>query len=816
MKKFFSRYGAYVTALFIFIALACIYCAPSLGGKVVNAGDVDTYTGAVHEIMQFQKESGENSFWTGSMFGGMPTYQIGGSKYKSNTLLKPLKSVLLAGHKTKNTPFILILYFICFFTLLRCFDIDKWTCIAGAIAISLSSYFLVIIPAGHMTKTSTIALMAVVIGGFRLIFNKKYSKGILLTIIPTAAGITNHPQMSYYIFMLIGTLYIAELYIHIREKKMKDFCIATIIFALTVTVGLGANSPNIFANKEYVTQTMRGGHSDIESDSNTSKASGLDIAYATNWSYGIDESLSFMIPGIMGGASNVNVGEGSKLYADIVKRGFDKRSAAQFCQNIPLYWGDQPGTAGNVYMGAVICFLFVLGLIIVKGPYKWAIAFATVMSIALAWGRNFMSLTEFFFKFFPLYNKFRAVSSILIVAEITMPLLGFIALRDIMKGTVDKDKAMKGIYISAGITAGICLFIAFFGKRLFSFTGAYDAQLTELPDFLYSGIISERQTLLLKDSLRSAVFILMAGFATWICVTGKIEGRYLSLIFGILILADMWAVDRRYFNERNYISAKQNSGKFEMLPYEKQILSDTDPHFRVMNLTTSTFKDSRTSYWLKSLGGYSAAKLRRYQDLIDQHLSKMNMNVISMLNAKYIITQGENGQPTPLRNTQAMGNAWYVDTLMIVDNANQESDALNTIDLRTTAVLDKEFAPFVRTPVRVHDNNAAVRLTRYTPRYIDYESTSNADGTIVFSEIYYPFGWKATIDGKPAEHFRVNYTLRALNVPAGKHQIHFEFAPDSIKAGEIVALVFIVIMYLTIAAIIGLSIFKTIRSHSQK
>lgn len=804
-NSFIKKYGAYILAAAIFIVLACVYCMPVFNGKVLNAGDTITYEGMVNEVRQYYDETGDNTFWTGSSFCGMPTYQIGGNHYKSAALLKPFKAIL-KNIGTTRTPVILILYFFSFFILLRCFDIDKWLCIVGAIAITLSSYFIVIIPAGHITKTTTIAIMAIVIGGFRMIFKKKYGLGFILTAFPTAIVFTSHVQMSYYICMFIGTLFLAELYIHIREKKIKDFGIATLIFIAALGIGIGSNSSNVFANKEYVRETMRGGHSDITHE-NGNKTSGLDIDYATKFSYGIEESLSFMIPGVMGGASNLSIGTDSRLFKTMVSNGFDRQRAAQFCQNVPMYWGDQPFTSGNVYMGAVVCFLFVLGLIIVKGPYKWAIAVATLLSVTLAWGYNMMSLTSFFFKFFPLYNKFRSVSSILIVAEITMPLLGFLAIREIMNGTVERAKAIKGIYVAAGITAGICLILILFGKSLFNFTSAGDAGLASNWPVIYNGIIDERKSLLVSDSFRSLLFIAASAAILWLFANEKLRG-WMMVALGVLVLWDMWPVDKRYFNDSNFVNPSQRRSQFEMMTYEKQILSDKDPHFRVLNLTTSTFNDARTSYYLKSLGGYSAAKLRRYQDLIEEHISKMNMNVISMLNAKYIITEGDKGQPTPLRNTQAMGNAWFVDTLKIVDNANQESDALNSIDLHTTAVVDRQFSDFATNKSITHDSTATVSLTKYTPRYIDYESNSSNDGTIVFSEIYYPYGWKAYIDGKPVQHFRANYALRALNVPAGRHNIHFEFAPDSIAKGEAISIACICVMYLIALLVIAAAIIR--------
>jgi len=464
-------------------------------------------------------------------------------------------------------------------------------------------------------------------------------------------------------------------------------------------------------------------------------------------------------------------------------------------------------------MGAIVCFLFVLGLLIVKGPYKWAILAATLFSVFLAWGHNFMPLTEFFFKYFPMYNKFRAVSSILIVAEVAMPLLGFLAIKELMDGTIAREKAMKSIYIATGVTAGICLFIAFFGGVMFDFKAPVDAGFaSSLPDFAYQGILAEREALMKGDAWRSFLFIVLAAATLWVYAKGWLKWGYMVAILGVLVMADMWPVNKRYLNDEHFVTKRDNKAAFQMYPYEQQILQDKDPHFRVMNLTTNTFNDARTSYYLKSIGGYSAAKLRRYQDLIDQHISKMNMGVIGMLNAKYfIVPDQKGGQPAVQRNPFAMGNAWFVDTLQVVDTPNEESDALNHIDLHTTAVLDKEFAPYVSNFTPGTDSTATVRLTKYTPRYLDYEYTTGKPGTIVFSEIYYPYGWKATIDGEPADIYRVNYMLRAINVPAGKHTIHMEFDPDSVKKGDTIAMVCIAIMYATMLVVIALGVYGFIR-----
>lgn len=811
-EKILKRFGAYVVAVMVFFVLAYAYCFPQLKGKVVNAGDNITATAAVQEAVRYTQETGDHTWWIGNMFSGMPDYQVGGGEYKSAKLLAPLDRILHKGHW--NTVWVFIIYFFCFFVLLRSFDIDKWLSIVGAIAIALSSYFIVIIGAGHNGKTSTIALISVVMAGFYLIFRKKYGLGAIFVMIFAAIGFSTHPQMAYYLFMMIGLLWFAELWIHIKEKRIKDLIVATVVFALSLGIGLGTGTSNIFVNSEYAEQTMRGGHSDIVAEgepTDAAKSKGLDIEYATQWSYGIDETMSFLIPGFMGGANSVAVGKDSDLYKTLVKNGVAARDAASFCQGVPMYWGDQPFTAGNVYMGAIVCFLFLLGLLIVKGPYKWALLAATLFSTALAWGHNFMWLTEFFFKYFPLYSKFRAVSSILIVAEIAMPLLGFLAIKQIMDGSVEKKKLIKSLKISGGVTAGICMFFALFGGALFSFTSQYDASWApNLPDWVYAAIVDERASLLRSDSFRSFLFIAGAFCLMWFYAKGKLKNGWMIAILGVLIVADMWPVDKRYFNDDYFVTPRQNNNAFVMQPYEEQLLQDPS-HFRVLNLTENPWSDARTSYYLKSLGGYSAAKLRRYQDLIDQHLSKMHLPVIGMLNAKYIIVPNDNGEPVPQINPYALGNAWFVDNLRVVDNANQESDALNSLDLSHEAVLDMEFSEFLPDYQPAIPEDASVVLNKYTPKELDYTCSSSQPGTIVFSEIYYPYGWKATIDGSPVDHYRVNYMLRALNVPAGQHNIHFIFDPDSVRKGDTIAVICIIVMYLACATIIGLGIYRCVR-----
>ena len=810
-KNRISKYLPYLAAVIIFAVISCVYCAPVFEGKELYAGDNVHFKELVHESVVFHEQTGDYTWWTGSMFSGMPNFQSGGGHYKSNDLMRPLIKLLHPSHN-KRLPLVLMLYFCCFFILLRSVDVDRWLAIVGALATGFSSYFFIIEPAGHHTKVWSIALMSVVIAGFFFIFRKKYGLGVSLTMIFTAMGFSPHPQMAYYVFMLIGVLYLGELYYHLKEKRYKDLVIATALFAASAFIGMGTGSSNIFANSEYVKETMRGGHSDLEAGNSGDDPKGLSLEYATAWSYGIDESFTFLIPGFMGNASGYDVGTDSELYHNLTAKGFSKAGAKQICQSAQTYWGEQPFTAGPVYAGAAVCFLFILGLLIVKGYIKWSLLIATVFSFALSWGKNMMWLTEIFYNWFPMYSKFRTVSSILIVAEITMPLLGFMAIKQIMDDKMERKELNHNIYIAAGITGGICLLFALFGGSIFSFTSSNDGSLQAWLnkndiDWVYPLIINQRAAILRSDSFRSLLFILLSAGTIWLFSNQKLKKKWMIAILGVIVIADMWPIDKRFFNDSNFVTHKQFQNGVTMLPYEKAILADSDPHFRVLNLTTNTFNDSRTSYYLKSIGGYCAAKLRRYQDIIDVYLSKVNLDVVSMLNGKYIITQGDDGRETPLRNPGALGNAWFVSSLSLVATPQEECAALGSVDLSNTIVVGDDYKQYVDgfSPAA---EGSIIKLTSYAPDVLTYKSSSPSDGTVVFSEIFYPYGWKAYIDGKPAEIFRANYLLRAMNIPAGQHDIRMEFRPDSVRKGNIVASAFILIMYAIVLGLIAGTLIK--------
>ena len=840
MKEILKKSIPYVAAAAIFIILSLIYAAPEVfDGKVLQAGDQISGKGMIQEVSEYHQTTGEYSWWTGSMFGGMPSYQIGGGKYPAPAVDIPYARITRLGFVGLMALF--LGYFIGFFIMMRAFKVNEWLSIIGAVALTLSTYFMLIIPAGHNAKVVAIALLAPIIGGFYLIYRKKYGWGAIITLIYSSLGIMSHPQMTYYIFMLIGVLFCAELFIHIREKRWKDLAISTLIFAACFGVGVGTQITPFMANREYAKETMRGGHSELVKDSDvTNKTEGLDLSYITQYSYGIGETTTLLIPGAKGYASAYDVGTNSKVYEAMVKNGMPKRQAADYCKGMPTYWGGNEGTSGPVYAGAIICFLFVLGLFIVRSPYKWALLAATLFSILLSWGYNFMALQELFANYFPMYTKFRAVESILIVAEITIPLLGFLALRDIMEKKVEKQQVVKGIYWSAGITAGICL-LAFIASFFLDYTWGRDADIfAQWPEWLSAAVVAERAAILRASAMRSFLFVMLGAILVWLYVQEKLKFGYFAAVLGVLVLVDMWPIDRKFFNDNNFVKEKNYKSYFAKKPWEETILEKEKDNlsYRVFNLTDpqGPFNDSRTSYYFKSVGGYSAAKLRRYQDLIDAHItSEINpmyksivqqgnqvflmpsdttgYPVLNMMNMKYAILNPEN--PVIVENPNAMGNAWFVDNVVIAQNPNEESDALNTINLHNTLVTDVKFQDFVKDFRPHHDSTAKIQLTKYAPDYVEYDYTAAEDGIAVFSEIYYPYGWNAYIDGQSTDHFRANYTLRAMNVPAGTHHIRFEFRPATVEKWGKVAIASKYVMNLTILSIIGLAIYKSVRRRKE-
>ena len=825
MKIDWKKILPYAVAIVAFVAVAMIYCAPVLEGKVLLQGDVNNWKGAAQEARTYYDANGTRTWWTNSMFSGMPTYQITG-KLRSGELRGTMETI---GHlgMIGNWEIIGVIfaYFFGFFLMLRCFNVNPWLSIIGGLAIGFSTYFFLIIPAGHMSKAIALGYLAPVIGGFYAIFRKQYWLGAPLVILYGIISLNLHPQMTYYIFMLIGVMACAELYIHIKEKAWKELGISVGVVLLSLLLVFGTKISWLEMNQSYLKETMRGGHSELtRTGDDKSKPAGLDLDYATAWSYGVDETMTFLIPNWEGGASGYNVGEKSQLCETMKQNGVPKRSAEQFCQQVPTYRGEKAFTSGPVYMGAIICFLFVLGLLIVGGPYKWALLVATLFSVALAWGRNMMWLTELFFNYFPMYNKFRAVESILVVAEITIPLLGIMALQQVVEKKIAWDKLRISILTAAGITGGLCLIFALFGNAV-DVTSSYDGQwVSQVPAWLRDAIFAERVAMIKADAWRSLIFIVLgAGLVYWYAWKSQsLNTQHLTLNYAlyaalaVLVLADMIPVNKRFFGNDNFVKAKDADAYFAIQPYEQQILQD-ESYYRVLNLATNTFNDARTSYRLKSIGGYSAAKLRRYQDLIDEHISR-EMNplmqtvmrtqgfmlpdenagkdfpVLNMLNMKYAVVPLQGGKNAPVQNPYAMGNCWLVDEVVYVDTPDEECAALRTLDLHKQAVADKKFAEALDitkpevAPLMAFDENV-IELTSYAPNCLEYVAMTEQNKVAVFSEIYYPYDWHLYLVNANGEQVeiplaRVNYTLRAAVIPAGAHQLRMVFEPHAIQTDQ--------------------------------
>ena len=846
MKIDWKKILPYAVAIVAFVAVAMIYCAPVLEGKVLVQGDVNNWKGAAQEARAFYDENGTRTWWTNSMFGGMPTYQITGSLPSGEVRNGMAKIAHLGMEGGWEAIGIIFAYFLGFFLMLRCFKVNPWLSIIGGLAIGFSTYFFLIIPAGHVTKAVALGFLAPVIGGFYAIFRKQYWLGAPLMVLYGIMSINLHPQMTYYIFMLIGIMACAELYIHIKGKAWKDLGMSVGMVAICLLLIVGTKLSWLEMNQNYLKETMRGGHSELTSNSasgqTSNSGSGLDLGYATAWSYGVDETMTFLIPNWEGGASGYNVGAKSTLCETMVKNGVPKRSAEQFCEQVPTYRGEKAFTGGPVYMGAIICFLFVLGLMIVSGPYKWALLIATLFSVALAWGRNMMWLTELFFNYFPMYNKFRAVESILVVAEITMPLLGIMALQQVVEKKIAWDKLRISILTAAGITGGLCLIFALFGGAV-DVTSSYDSQwVSQVPAWLKDAIFAERVAMIKADAWRSLIFIVLgAGSVYWYAWKSQTLNTQhptlnyaLYAVLAVLVLADMIPVNKRFFGNDNFVKAKDADAYFAMQPYEQQILQD-ESYYRVLNLATNTFNDARTSYRLKSIGGYSAAKLRRYQDLIDEHISR-EMNplmqtvmrtqgfmlpdenagkdfpVLNMLNMKYAVVPLQGGKNAPVQNPYAMGNCWLVDEVVYVDTPDEECAALRTLDLHKQAVADKKFAQTLDTskpdfvPLMAFEENS-ITLTSYQPNCLEYEVMSEKNAVAVFSEIYYPHDWHLYMvdrDGKNATEIplaRVNYTLRAAAIPAGLHQLRMVFEPHALKTDKASMSILILALLLSAGAL---------------
>ena len=809
----------YIIAILAFAVISWVYFYPVMQGKRVKQHDMEMHKGMAQELTQYRESTGETALWTNSAFSGMPAWNI--SAPQKTNLFQYVHKVLSIGLPSPlGSVFISMLGF---FILLLVLDVGVWVSALGAIAYGFTSYLYIIIGAGHNAKAVAMAYMAPVIAGVLLTYKGKYLWGLVLTAIAASLELyANHLQITYYLILILVVIVIAEFISDIRQKKLLHFVKASLMLVLVAVISVLTFSTKLYANYEFGKETTRGKPVLTSNESNQTK--GLDRDYITQWSYGKGETWSLMIPNAKGGAS-AYIGKQNPVL---------EKADRQFKDSIAqsnAYWGDQPGTSGPVYVGAIVVFLFVLGALTVKGKLKWALLIATVLSILLSWGKNFMGFTNFFLDYIPGYDKFRAVSMTLVIAEVTMPLLGFLGLAEMVKSPENAKKNMTKFFIALGVTAGFCLLFYLMPKTFFNFLSQEEAkQFASMSagkdGAIYAQFASQledvRVAIFRKDALRSLIFIILAAVPLFLYVKGKLKAVPAFAVLAALILVDMFPIDKRYLNNDNFIDKAKFDKPFVASPANQYILNDKALSYRVADITRDMFNDASTCYFHKSIGGYSGAKLRRYQDVITQYLGPglnrlrsaktaedmarqlAQQEVLNMLNTKYIIF---NPQSQPFENPFAYGNAWMVNDVQIANTPNDEFNALATSDLHRTAIIGKEFEQEVAS-YRPQAEDGSITLTDYKPNQLTYSFSANENKLVVFSEIWTSKGWTMRIDGQESPLLRANYLLRAAMVPAGQHEIVMRYEPKIWKVGGIVSLVSSLAIILFAVATIVLALVK--------
>jgi hypothetical protein len=799
-----KKYSIHLIALALFIILPSIYFSPVFEGKILNQSDMSGYEGMAKEIKDYRNETGEEPLWTNSAFGGMPSYLI--SLRQPNNILYGISKFI--NYPNGRPVSHIFLYMAGFYLLLLLFGVKAPLGIVGAIAYGFSSYFFIILEPGHITKAIALGYMPMVVGSVYYTFRKDILTGATLTAIFLGLQlVANHVQITYYTLLIILIFGIFELVKVIQEKEIARFTKAVGALVVAVVLAASINIVSIWSVMEYSDYSIRG-KSDLTSNSED-RTSGLDKTYATNWSYGIDETLNLLIPNFKGGASNIILANRDSETFDLLSQGGGPQQAAQIInQNayfFTQYWGTQPGTSGPVYIGAVVVFLFVFGLFFTRGRLKWWLFTVVIVSILLSWGKNFMFLTDLFLDHFPGYNKFRTVSMILVMAELAMPLLAILALSKLVSGEYSRPDFMKAWKYSLYIVGGIVLLFTLF-PGVANLNSPKDSILSDQGAVdIVNALLEDRAELLRKDAFRSLVFVLLTAAGLWIYMQKKIKSLYLFAGIGLLILIDLWPVNKRYLNDDHFVRKSAAVTAITPTAADLQIMKDTT-YYRVLDLSQgSPMTSARASYFHHSLGGYHGAKMRRYQELYDEHLStNLNERILDMLNTKYIISRNqENGQISAIRRTSHMGNAWFVPQYTLAENADEEIIITGSITPSEEIVVDKRFENQFQGISLEDDPDANITLTNYAPNKLSYEYATKTDQIAVFSEIYYPKGWSVYINGEKADYFRANYVLRAMVIPAGSGDIKFEFKPKPYYTGKSITLVVsVILVLLTIIMII--------------
>ena len=781
----FKKLLPYFIAILTFVVVSLAYFSPILKGKELFQSDIAQFRGMAKEVNDFRAEHGEEPYWTDGAFGGMPTYQL--STYYPNDYIKKIDSVIRFLPRPADYLF---LYFIGFFVLLLVLKVDWKLAVIGSLAFGFSTYFIIILGVGHNAKAHAIAYMPLVLAGIILVFQNKYLKGFVLTSLAMALEINaSHPQMTYYLLFMILIFGIVYLIDSFKNKELPVYFAKIGILFVAVLLAVGVNATSLLATKEYAAHSTRS-QSELTINPDGSlkeQTSGLSREYITEYSYGKLETFDLFIPRFMGGSNNENLGKDSHIYRFLKDRA-GRKQALGFAENAPMYWGEQTIVAAPAYIGSLVIFVFVLGLFLVHGKLKkWLVA-VTVFSILLSWGKNFGFLTDLFIDYVPLYNKFRAVSSIQVLAELAVPLLGILAIQKFLDKTVDEDIKIKALKKSVIIVGGLAFIFMVAGANLFSFESYRDPGFENMLKGFGNVLIEDRKLIFFQDSLRSLLFVIFFTLALWLFIKEKINKNILLGIFLVFVLIDMVGVAKRYVNDDDFISEKKLEQPFVLSEMDAEIKKDKG-HYRVMNFMVNPMNDGGTSFFHNSIGGYHAAKPRRYQELYDFQIARNNIDVLNMLNTKYIIFPDDNNRANVQLNDEANGNAWFLRNIQFVENADQEIKALDSINTKELAIVNKEFQKELENFKFQKDTTASIQLVNYQANALRYESNSKVDQIAIFSEMYYKDGWNVYVDGKLNSHFRADYVLRAMIISKGKHSIEFKFEPDVIKTGNTITLI---------------------------
>jgi hypothetical protein len=772
MKNFFKRNYQHLVALAVFLLSSIIYFYPQLQGKVINANDANQFVAMSQEVREYEKETGDVALWTGSMFGGMPTFQLTAPQKKN--LLKYVEKVLNLGFDRPVGYFLAGM--ISFYILLIALGVSPWLSILGALFFAFTTGNMVLTDTGHMTKLKAVFFSPPIIAGMVLIFQNKYKLGGLLFSLFLGLNIlANHPQMTYYFGLAMGIFFLMHAVQSIKEKKYADLGKQSLVLLLCCVLALGTSASKLMTTYEYTKSTMRGKPILSETQGgavSSSNTDGLEWNYAMNWSNGYVDLLPTYIPMAVGGSTQEVLDNNSPL----IKKVPNLRN-----QPIPLYWGGLSSTAGPYFFGAIVFLLFLFGAFAVKGQFKWWLVSAVVFTFLLSLGKNFEILNRLLFDYFPLFNKFRTPNSVLSVTGIFIPILAIVGLREIIVSK-DKTKLLKPLYISAGSLIGIALIMVVMGSSLFEFNGNYDSSFGALVD----SIKEARIDLLISSSMKTIVFLLIGGLLMFLSIKNKISNSILMVGIGVIAIFDLWVIDKRYLNNEDFASPRTVKQEFELRPVDKQILADPDPHYRVLDIPN--FASATPSYHHKTIGGYNPAKLQRIQDIIDRHISQNNQGVLNMLNTKYIIFGDNEGRTQVQQNPDALGNAWFIRNIKTAATPDEEIALIGNINPKTEVIVHQEYN--IPAGEDAYNGQGTISLSEYSLNKMTYASSTTTDQLAVFSEVWYQPGWQAYIDGQPQEHFRVNYFLRGMKVPAGNHTIVFEFKPSSYVMGENISLIF--------------------------